>query len=143
MGRGGPHAGFAEPEPTRSASGNRAALIEFIDRVKARVARQLGRDVRVVSCYEAGYEGFWLDRLPRQNGIGNHLINAASVEVNRRPCCHLPLLRYPNLRPFADQPDDTAVANPVLDKTDQPIVADRIEEAADVGVQDPVRLAHP
>jgi transposase len=65
-------------------AGNGAALIEFIDRVKGRVARQLGRDVRVVSCYEAGYDGFWLDRRLRQNGIANHIIDAGSVEVNRR-----------------------------------------------------------
>jgi len=64
-------------------AGNGAALIEFIDRVKG-VARRRGRDVRVVSCYEAGYDGFWLDRLLRQNGIANHIIDAASVEVNRR-----------------------------------------------------------
>ena len=65
-------------------AGNSAALIEFIDRIKGRVARQLGRRVRVVSCCEAGYDGFWLDRRLRQHRIENQIVDAASIEVSRR-----------------------------------------------------------
>ena len=65
-------------------AGDGPALIEFIDGVKSRVARRLGREVRVVSCYEAGYDGFWLDRLLRRHGIENHIVDPSSIEVNRR-----------------------------------------------------------
>jgi transposase len=33
-------------------------LLELIDEVRARVSRQTGRAVEVISCYEAGYDGF-------------------------------------------------------------------------------------
>jgi transposase len=65
-------------------AGDGAALLEFIARIRGAVARRLGAAVRVLSCYEAGYDGFWLDRLLRRHGIENHVIDAASIEVNRR-----------------------------------------------------------
>jgi transposase len=37
-----------------------------------------------VSCYEAGYDGFWLHRLLRTNGIENHVMDPASLPVDRR-----------------------------------------------------------
>ena len=36
---------------------------------------------RVVSCYEAGRDGFWLHRHLRSIGIQNEVIDAASIEV--------------------------------------------------------------
>ena len=38
----------------------------------------------VVSCYEAGREGFWLHRLLQAHGITNQVVDASSMEVNRR-----------------------------------------------------------
>jgi transposase len=38
----------------------------------------------VVSCYEAGRDGFWLHRHLRSIGIENEVIDAASIEVSRR-----------------------------------------------------------
>ena len=44
----------------------------------------------VVSCYEAGRDGFWLHRHLKSVGIQNEVIDAASIEVSRRlrhmPC---------------------------------------------------------
>jgi transposase len=40
--------------------------------------------VRVVSCYEAGRDGFWLHRYLEQEGITNCVVDASSIEVNRR-----------------------------------------------------------
>jgi transposase len=40
--------------------------------------------VRVMSCYEAGRDGFWLHRLLTAAGIENLVIDPASVAVNRR-----------------------------------------------------------
>ena len=38
----------------------------------------------VVSCYEAGREGFWLHRLLQGHGITNHVVDSSAIEVNRR-----------------------------------------------------------
>ncbi len=38
----------------------------------------------VVSCYEAGRDGFWLHRALTQRGITNMVVDSASIEVNRR-----------------------------------------------------------
>ena len=38
----------------------------------------------VVSCYEAGREGFWLHRFLQAQGITNQVVDASSIEVNRR-----------------------------------------------------------
>jgi transposase len=38
----------------------------------------------VVSCYEAGREGFWLQRWLVAHGVENVVVDSASIEVNRR-----------------------------------------------------------
>jgi transposase len=38
----------------------------------------------VRSCYEAGREGFWLHRALAGRGIENQVVDASSIEVNRR-----------------------------------------------------------
>ena len=45
---------------------------------------ELGPDAHVVSCYEAGRDGFWLDRVLRANGIANLVVDSSSIEVSRR-----------------------------------------------------------
>jgi transposase len=60
------------------------ALLELIERVRSRVVRELGRPVEVMSCYEAGYDGFWLHRVLEAHGIRNHVLDPASLQVNRR-----------------------------------------------------------
>jgi transposase len=59
-------------------------LLELMDRVRTRVARAVGRPVEMISCYEAGYDGFWLHRLLEAQGVRNHVIDPASVQVDRR-----------------------------------------------------------
>ena len=44
----------------------------------------LAETVPVRSCYEIGREGFWLHRALLQQGIANVVVDAASIEVNRR-----------------------------------------------------------
>jgi transposase len=44
----------------------------------------LPSDCRVVSCYEAGQDGFWLHRQLVAAGIENVIVDSASIEVNRR-----------------------------------------------------------
>jgi transposase len=38
----------------------------------------------VVSCYEAGREGFWLHRFLQAQGLSNSVVDSSSIEVNRR-----------------------------------------------------------
>jgi len=45
---------------------------------------RLGRDVQVISCYEAGRDGFWLHRLLVSMGVRNLVVDSASIEVSRR-----------------------------------------------------------
>ena len=66
------------------AGGDTKAVLELIQRARARVAHALGEAVEVISCYEAGRDGFWLDRLLSEHAICNHVIDAASIHVSRR-----------------------------------------------------------
>src|SRR5215472_16675749 len=59
-------------------------LFELIEEVRARVSREMGRTVEVISCYEAGYDGFWLQRQLSAHGIRNYVIDPASLQVDRR-----------------------------------------------------------
>jgi transposase len=38
----------------------------------------------MISCYEAGYDGFWLHRLLEGHGVRNQVIDPASLQVDRR-----------------------------------------------------------
>ena len=51
---------------------------------KAKKKFELCGSVRVRSCYEAGREGFWVHRALTGMGIENIVVDAASIEVNRR-----------------------------------------------------------
>src|ERR1700722_867511 len=59
-------------------------LLELMERVRTRVAREVGRPVEMISCYEAGYDGFWLHRLLEGQVGRSHVIDPASVQVDRR-----------------------------------------------------------
>jgi transposase len=60
------------------------SLIEIIDRTLDKVLRATGQPARIVSCYEAGYDGFWLHRVLDAHGVTNHVIDAGSLLVSRK-----------------------------------------------------------
>ena len=64
--------------------GDHAELLALVGRVRERAARALGAVPAVVSCYEAGYDGFWLHRLLLAAGITNHVFDPASIAVDQR-----------------------------------------------------------
>src|ERR1700724_3269663 len=66
------------------SGGDWKGLLELIEEVRARVSRETGRAVDVISCYEAGYDGFWLHRLLEAHGIRNYVIDPASLQTDRR-----------------------------------------------------------
>ncbi len=44
----------------------------------------LPSDARVVSCYEAGRDGFWLHRFLLRDGVENQVVDSSSIEIQRR-----------------------------------------------------------
>jgi transposase len=63
-------------------AGDGAGLLAVI--AKARVRFGLGADAAVMSCYEAGRDGFWVHRFLEASGVKNLVVDSASIEVKRR-----------------------------------------------------------
>jgi transposase len=61
---------------------NVTALAREIAAAKRRL--RLPADCPVVSCYEAGRDGFWLHRWLLAQGVQNVVVDSSSIEVNRR-----------------------------------------------------------
>ena len=59
-----------------------AQLDAEIAAAKARFG--LAFDAPVVSCYEAGRDGFWLHRALTARGLTSHVVDSASINENRR-----------------------------------------------------------
>jgi hypothetical protein len=74
---------FREDQPPHLER-RRLERAELIEEVRARVGREIGRAVEVMSCYEAGYDGFWLHRQLEAHGVRNYVIDPASLQVDRR-----------------------------------------------------------
>jgi transposase len=66
------------------ASGDHAGLLALIGRERDRASRAMGGIPAVASCYEAGYDGFWLHRLLLAAGITNYIFDPASIAVDQR-----------------------------------------------------------
>ena len=76
-----------------TARGQRARIVSVPARDTARVLKEIARaktrfglpeSTAVVSCYEAGRDGFWLHRFLHHHGINNVIVDSSSIEVNRR-----------------------------------------------------------
>jgi len=55
-------------------------------------------------------------------------------------CVDDPIVQDACLQPFSDEANDTSVADPVLQETDEPLVINRVKEAPNVGIQDVVHF---
>lgn len=64
------------------ASGDWSAVARVMAQGRARYG--LAAAARVVSCYEAGRDGFWIHRALTGMGLVNRVVDSASIEVNRR-----------------------------------------------------------
>jgi transposase len=64
------------------AAGDLVTLGEAVAKARARFGMPEG--VPIVSCYEAGRDGFWLHRYLLHCGVANVVVDASSIEVNRR-----------------------------------------------------------
>ena len=59
-----------------------AGLLKEVERAKERFG--LPSTARVISCYEAGRDGFWLHRFLVSQEIENLVVDSSSIEVSRR-----------------------------------------------------------
>jgi transposase len=64
------------------ASGDWRGVVRALEEGRLRFG--LAAQTRVVSCYEAGRDGFWIHRALTARGIANRVVDSASIEVNRR-----------------------------------------------------------
>jgi len=71
-----------QPRERMIPAGALETLQQEITRAKQRFG--LPDEAHVVSCYEAGRDGFWLHRSLVAHGVENLVIDSASIEVNRR-----------------------------------------------------------
>jgi transposase len=77
--------GFSNGEKTRIKTidaGNWVSLIAEIEQAREKLGCSPG--CRVVSCYEAGRDGFWIHRALLEAGVENYVLDSASIEVSRR-----------------------------------------------------------
>jgi transposase len=65
------------------AGGDLMAMTKRLEDARGKAARE-GKPVRVLSCFEAGYDAHWLHRWLIQHGVISHEIDPSSIAVNRR-----------------------------------------------------------
>jgi transposase len=71
-----------EPWVRTVGSGDWRAIERAIAQSRARFG--LPAAAALVSCYEAGRDGFWIHRALAERGYRNRVVDSASIEVNRR-----------------------------------------------------------
>jgi transposase len=64
--------------------GDLGALLALIGKKRKQAEALAGSKVRVVSCFEAGFDGFWLHRALSAHGVENRVIDPASIPMPRR-----------------------------------------------------------
>ena len=68
----------------RVEGGDSEALLALMVQRQKQAEARLGQPVRIVCCFEAGYDGFWLHRWLCTQGVENRVLDAASLLVDRR-----------------------------------------------------------
>lgn len=64
--------------------GDLDGLMTLLNRARS-IAEQRGfAELQICSCYEAGYDGFWLHRALEARGVRNTVLDSASIKVSRR-----------------------------------------------------------
>jgi transposase len=75
--------GFGVAPALRTVAGGDLAAVARVIR-EARHRFGLSTTARVVSCYEAGRDGFWIHRALGALGIANRVVDSASIDVKRQ-----------------------------------------------------------
>lgn len=74
----------AQPSLYPLRGGDTVGLMAKLTAARDRWAKMSGKAPSIVICYEAGYDGFWLARFLKARGIECLVVDAASLQVNRR-----------------------------------------------------------
>ena len=64
--------------------GDGAGLLDLLSRSRAKAEQRYGVRVKAIVIQGAGLDGFWIHRLLLANGIESHIVDAASIAVDRR-----------------------------------------------------------
>jgi transposase len=64
------------------AAGDLRAVKRVIEQARARLG--FGASMKVVSCYEAGRDGFWIHWALTELSVQNRVVDSASIQVSRR-----------------------------------------------------------
>jgi transposase len=64
--------------------GDADGLMAKLDAAQERLAKVSGQVPKVILCYEAGYDGFWLARFLELRGVDCRIMDPASLQVDRR-----------------------------------------------------------
>lgn len=73
-----------KPQLFRISGGETSALLKLLSSLRMRIAAKTRRSVKIICCFEAGRDGFWLHRVLIGHGIENHVLEPTSILVNRR-----------------------------------------------------------
>ena len=74
----------AQPSLYPIRGGDTVGLMAKLMSARDRWAKVSGKAPSIVLCYEAGYDAFWLARFLKARGIECLVVDAASMQVNRR-----------------------------------------------------------
>lgn len=64
--------------------GDGGALLDLVARLRGKAQQRCDRSIKVMVIQEAGLDGFWLHRLLAASGIESHVVDPASIAVDRR-----------------------------------------------------------
>src|SRR6187455_3668109 len=65
-------------------SGDVAALLARLSKLKEKARLRTGQVFPIIVIQEAGLDGFWIDRVLRNEGIESHVVDPASIATSRR-----------------------------------------------------------
>src|SRR6478752_9960583 len=74
----------AQPSLYPIRGGDTEGLMTKLMAARDRWAKVSGKAPSIVLCYEAGYDAFWLARFLKARGVECLVVDAASMQVNRR-----------------------------------------------------------
>ena len=68
----------------RVPAGRASELLALLSSLRVRMAAKTREPVKIICCFEAGRDGFWLHRLLIGHDIESYVLEPTSILVNRR-----------------------------------------------------------
>ena len=64
--------------------GDVAGLLARFSQIKEKAQARMGRTFPIIVIQEAGLDGFWIDRILKNEGVESHVVDPASIATSRR-----------------------------------------------------------